>query len=73
MSDGTSSNTQSLLIDISTVAVLCGGVHVRTIERWVKAGIIPKPLIVNGRPRWQRAKIVEWVNLGCPRRTMRRR
>ena len=71
MSNGTNSNMQpqSLLIDTKTVASLCGGVNVRTIQRWVEKGVMPKPIYVNGRPRWQRTKIVQWVEEGCPRRT----
>jgi hypothetical protein len=35
------------------VAARYDGKSTRTIDRWVKAGILPKPdLIVNGRPLW---------------------
>ena len=61
----------SLLIATKTVAALCG-VSVRTIQRWTKT-ILPKPIYINGRPRWRRAEIVQWVEDGCPRRTRRRR
>lgn len=61
----------SLLIDTKTAAKLCG-VSKKTIQRWTKAGVMPLPHRVNGRPRWQRAVITEWVSLGCPRRKARR-
>ena len=61
-----------LLIGVQTVADLAG-VSTRTIQRWVEEGLMPKPIRVNGRSRWQRAKIDEWVALGCPRRTSRPR
>jgi predicted DNA-binding transcriptional regulator AlpA len=62
----------SLLIDTKTVAALCG-VSVRTIQRWVTRATMPNPILVNGRPRWRRAQIVQWVENGCPRRTRRPR
>jgi predicted DNA-binding transcriptional regulator AlpA len=62
----------SLLISIEIVAGLIG-VSVRTVQRWVYDGLMPKPINPNGRPLWRRSEIVEWVALGCPRRTARPR
>ena len=62
----------SLLIDTATCAALCG-VSTKTIQRWTTAGILPRPRYINGRPRWRRAEIVQWVEEGCPRRTRRPR
>lgn len=62
----------SLLISTQAVADLAG-VSVRSIQRWVEKGHMPKPLRANGRSRWRRSVIVKWVEEGCPRRTSRPR
>ena len=30
------------------VAARINGVHIRTLDRWTEAGIIPKPVVING-------------------------
>jgi predicted site-specific integrase-resolvase len=31
----------------------------RTISRWVQAGILPKPVVINGRRYWNEAELDE--------------
>lgn len=43
------------------------GVSARTIQRWVRAGVFPKPFRPSGRlgrPRWRRADIELFVKAG---------
>jgi predicted DNA-binding transcriptional regulator AlpA len=61
-----------LLLSVNDVGDLVGRSS-RTIERWVKDGILPRPLMVNGRSNWRRSSIDEWLQAGCPRRPVRRR
>ena len=61
----------AMLLGATAVAEICG-VSVRTIQRWVRAGLMPKP-VAPGASKWRRADVVEWIELGCPRRTSRPR
>ena len=51
------------------VADICG-VTLRTLWKWVRSGVIPKP-IRTGHPtkgplHWQRRVIINWIAHGCP-------
>ena len=42
------------------------GVHVRTVHKWVKGGVLPLPLSLFRRsPRWRTADIDAWIKGGC--------
>lgn len=44
---------------------------VRQIERLDRAGKLPDPLPIPGRPSWSRAAVIEWLSGGTSRRGRR--
>ena len=47
--------------DLATMA----NTSVRTIDRWHRAGLLPPPLNLPGRPRWDLARARAWFGNGC--------
>lgn len=43
----------------------------RTVERLHRAGRLPEPLAIPGRPRWSRADVLLWIDSGAGRRRVR--
>ena len=54
------------LIDVSAVAVMCGGCSPRHIYRLADAGKMPRPVKLGALVRWNRVTIQEWIDAGCP-------
>jgi predicted DNA-binding transcriptional regulator AlpA len=46
------------LIDVMEVCGLLGGINPATAYRWVKSGLLPKPLKVGGLSRWNRDEVL---------------
>lgn len=61
----TATDTPPLLIDVAEAARLTG-LSPRTIWRYASSGRFLPPVRVGGRRLWNRQKLVEWVNSGCP-------
>jgi predicted DNA-binding transcriptional regulator AlpA len=58
------------LLTTRQAAELCG-VGQRTLWRWSRSGMAPRPLKIGtgkqGAVRYSRRAIMEWVAAGCPR------
>lgn len=56
------------LISIAEAASLCG-VNRRTLRRWSRSGLAPKPLRLKNGPRgslrYRLGDLVEWISEGC--------
>jgi predicted DNA-binding transcriptional regulator AlpA len=50
-------NTMQNLIDVMAVCEMLGGINPATAYRWVKRGLLPKPLKVGGLSRWRKEEI----------------
>lgn len=59
--------TQSLAIPAKELARLLG-VSVRQVWRLNSAGLLPKPLRLNGSVRWRRNEIEAFIEAGAPDR-----
>ena len=59
------SSTQSALIDVGKVAMLCGCSR-RHIRRLSDCGRMPSPLRLGSILRWRRDEIMKWIRAGCP-------
>ncbi|MCY2992376.1 MAG: helix-turn-helix domain-containing protein [Planctomycetota bacterium] len=57
---------ENLLLDTKQVAELLG-VGERTLWRWSRSGIAPRPLKIVKTVRWSAVEVREWVAAGCPR------
>ncbi len=62
-------NTQSLPEDFALLSSrqlreLAGEVSDMTLWRWVKAGIIPKPIKINGRNFWPKHETISSLKNG---------
>ncbi|WP_084426957.1 helix-turn-helix transcriptional regulator [Roseimaritima ulvae] len=42
------------------------GISTRTLWRWVSSGRIMRPLTIGETKRWDRQKLEEWIESGCP-------
>jgi excisionase family DNA binding protein len=45
------------------------GISIRTLQRWLSMGKIPKPIYLGSRrrlPRWVLSKIDHWIMSNCP-------
>ena len=40
-------------------------VSLRTLQRHIARGILPKPVYLGRLVRWRAADILEWINNGC--------
>lgn len=38
-----------------------------TVRRWYTAGVMPAPMKIARRLRWEEKTINEWIENGCPR------
>ena len=63
--DARHDHLQPLLIDVAQAARLTG-LSSRTVWRYASCGKFPSPVRVGGRRLWNRHKLVEWINSGCP-------
>jgi len=58
------------LLTTRQAAELCG-IGERTLWRWSRSGIAPKPVYIGAgtRPavRYKRTELLQWVETGCPR------
>ncbi len=45
------------LLSARTVRAAFGGVTGMTVYRWVKAGLLPRPVKINGRNYWHEADV----------------
>ena len=57
---------QPLLVGVVEAARLTG-LSPRTVWRYASSGRFLSPVRLGGRRLWNRAKLIEWVNSGCPR------
>jgi len=57
---------ESLLLDTKQVAELLG-IGERTLWRWSRSGIAPRPIKIGKTVRFSADEIREWVAKGCPR------
>lgn len=61
--------SDAALITIREVGELCH-VTVKTIDRWVKNGVLPAPVKLGGGPcapiRFRKSDIENWLAAGCP-------
>ena len=58
----TSQSTPLLVTAEETVQLLGGGISQRSIWRWSREGIIPKPVKLGGRTLWKRKEIEQFIN-----------
>ena len=63
--DGRNTKGLSLLIDVNTVAALCG-CSARHVWRLSDSGKMPRPIALSALRRWDRAVIETWIADGCP-------
>ena len=63
--EGVRAGAEPLLIDVQCVASLCG-ISTEHARRLADAGRCPAPVRLGNSVRWVRARMVEWVNDGCP-------
>lgn len=56
---------ESLLLDTKQVAELLG-IGERTLWRWSRSGIAPRPIKIGKTVRFSADEIREWVAKGCP-------
>lgn len=56
---------KSELLTVRDVAELLS-ISTRGVHRQRDAGRIPQPIRLGGSIRWQRAKLMEWLDAGCP-------
>ncbi len=63
--DGRNRSQQSRLIDVNTVAALCG-CSARHAWRLSDSGRMPSPIALGALRRWDRAVIEAWITDGCP-------
>lgn len=42
------------------------GISKRCLQYWAAGNRVPGFVLMNGRPRWQRAVIEQWIQAGCP-------
>jgi predicted DNA-binding transcriptional regulator AlpA len=54
--------------DAKALAVLLGGVGLRSIRTWDAAGKLPRPIKVGGRVMWRLDEIRRWLAAGAPAR-----
>jgi predicted DNA-binding transcriptional regulator AlpA len=52
-------------MDMPAVASMLGFSR-STIKKLVNDCVMPEPLIINGRRRWSRASLMQWIESGCP-------
>jgi len=62
----TSAESPPLLIGVAEAARLTA-LSVRTVWRLSSCGRFPPPLRIGGRRLWNRRKLEQWVDAGCPR------
>lgn len=46
--------------------------NTRTVQRLKRAGALPEPLPIPGRPRWSKDSIIAWLSTGSSSRGRRR-
>lgn len=68
-----SAATAAIATAIGTVTITGLAEHLnacdRTVHRWDRAGLIPRPLKLGHRLlRWSVAEVAEWQRAGCPPR-----
>lgn len=34
------------------------GINYQTLRRWTRKGLVPKPMVINNRPRWLKAELL---------------
>jgi excisionase family DNA binding protein len=56
--------TEPQFLTIAQVATLMN-VSQRTVNRWVDAGSMPKPMRLGHVIRWNRTVIDQWIETGC--------
>ena len=50
-------NNEDHLIDAASVRAEFGGKSPMTLHRWIKQGILPAPVKINGRNYWRRSEV----------------
>jgi prophage regulatory protein len=59
---------QPLVVDAKPLAVILGGIGVRTVRALDAAGKLPKPIRIGGRVVWLLDEIRAWLAAGAPPR-----
>lgn len=59
---------QPLTVDAKALAVVLGGIGIRTVRAWDAAGVLPKPIRIGGRVVWLLDAIRAWLAAGAPSR-----
>jgi DNA-binding transcriptional MerR regulator len=57
------------LLAIRAMCARYGDIADRTIDRWTTAGILPKPLVINGRRYWDEEELERREREGMSRKT----
>ena len=65
-------STTGLLCDVKTVSEILG-CSTRHVYRLSDSGRMPAPLRLGSLVRWNRARVQEWIDAGCPSHRRARR
>jgi len=56
------------LLAIRAMCARYGNIAARTVDRWTAAGILPKPLVINGRRYWDEEALEQREREGMRRK-----